>query len=150
MTTVLIQGTFDMLHWEHLETFRKAKAFGDLLIVAVNTDQCSESYKGKPPVWPYQYRSDMVGAFSCVDRVVPCESFSPLELLRAHAVDVYVICEEWLDTKADEIAFMEATGGRVETLPYIESALMTEIKRKMRANVEQHGRLLCQQCHRKI
>lgn len=110
---VLIQGAFDILNYGHIRAFKFAKAQGDYLIVALNTNELIRDYKGREPVMPWSHKRSMIEACRYVDRVVPAREFSPLKLLKRHHVDVYVLSYEWEHTKATEIAYMKQKGGRV-------------------------------------
>jgi glycerol-3-phosphate cytidylyltransferase len=110
---VLIQGAFDILNYGHIRAFKFAKAQGDHLIVALNTNELIRDYKGREPVMPWRHKRSLIEACRYVDRVVPAREFSPLKILRRYRVDVYVLSYEWEHTKAAEIAYMKQKGGRV-------------------------------------
>jgi glycerol-3-phosphate cytidylyltransferase len=110
---VLLQGAFDILNYGHIRAFKFAKAQGDYLIVALNTNELIRDYKGREPVMPWSHKRRIIEACRYVDRVVPAREFSPLKLLKRYRVDVYVLSYEWEHTKAAEIAFMKQKGGRI-------------------------------------
>ena len=68
--TVLTYGTFDLLHYGHLEILRRASLLGDKLIVGVSTDKFNE-IKGKTCVLPYQKRKELIESLDYVDKVIP-------------------------------------------------------------------------------
>ena len=104
---VLLQGAFDILNYGHIRAFKFAKAQGDYLIVALNTNDLIRDYKGREPVMPWSQKRRIIEACRYVDKVVPAREFSPLKLLKRYRVDVYVLSREWEQTKAVEIAFMK-------------------------------------------
>ena len=110
---VLLQGAFDILNYGHIRAFKFAKARGDYLIVALNTNELIRDYKGREPVMPWSHKRSMIEACRYVDKVVPAREFSPLKLLKRYRVNVYVLSYEWEHTKAAEIAYMKQIGGRV-------------------------------------
>jgi glycerol-3-phosphate cytidylyltransferase len=110
---VLLQGAFDILNYGHIRAFKFARAQGDYLIVALNTNELVRDYKGREAVVPWSQKRRIIEACRYVDRVVPAREFSPLKLLKRYRVDVYVLSREWEHTKAAEIAFMKQKGGRV-------------------------------------
>jgi glycerol-3-phosphate cytidylyltransferase len=110
---VLLQGAFDILNYGHIRAFRYAKAQGDYLIVALNTNELIRDYKGREPVMPWSHKRSIIEACRYVDKVVPAREFSPLKLLKRYQVDVYLLSYEWEHTKAIEIAYMKQKGGRV-------------------------------------
>lgn len=110
---VLLQGAFEILNYGHVRAFKFARAQGDYLIVALNTNELIREYKGREPVMLWSQKRRIIEACRYVDRVVPAREFSPLKLLKRYRVDVYVLSREWEHTKAAEIAFMKQKGGRV-------------------------------------
>jgi glycerol-3-phosphate cytidylyltransferase len=110
---VLLQGAFDILNYGHIRAFKFARAQGDYLIVALNTNELIRDYKGREPVMLWSQKRRIIEACRYVDKVVPARKFSPLELLKRYRVDVYVLSREWEHTKTAEIAFMKQKGGRV-------------------------------------
>ena len=110
---VLLQGAFDILNYGHIRAFKFAKAQGDYLIVALNTNELIRDYKGREPVMLWSQKRRIIEACRYVDRVVPAREFSPLKLLKRYQVDVYVLSREWQHTKTAEVAFMKQKGGRV-------------------------------------
>lgn len=110
---VLLQGAFDILNYGHIRAFKYAKAQGDYLIVALNTNELIRDYKGREPVMPWSHKRSIIEACRYVDKVVQAREFSPLKLLKRYRVDVYVLSREWEHTKAVEIAYMKQKGGRV-------------------------------------
>jgi glycerol-3-phosphate cytidylyltransferase len=128
---VLIQGAFDILNYGHVQAFRFAKAHGDHLIVALNTNELIPRYKNRQPVVPWRHKKAIIEACRYVDRVVPAPDFSPMKLLRRYDVDVYVISREWEHTKAAEIAYMRQKGGRVVIARRFAGVSTTEIKERL-------------------
>lgn len=66
---VLTIGTFDLLHRGHIDLFNFCKRFGDEVVVAVNTDEFVERYKGKKPIINLTHRVDMIRSIKWVDEV---------------------------------------------------------------------------------
>lgn len=122
---VLLQGTFDLLNWGHVKAFQRAKAQGDYLIVALNTNRLVRQFKGRRAVLPWYQKKFIIESCRFVDRVVRAPDFSPLELLKRYKVNVYVLTREWHDTKAREIAYMKKTGGRVVYSPRFKGVVPT-------------------------
>lgn len=122
---VLLQGTFDILNWGHVKAFQRAKAQGDYLIVALNTNRLVKKFKGRDAVLPWYQKKFIIESCRFVDLVVPASDFSPLRLLKRYKVDVYVLTREWHDTKAREIAYMKKKGGRVVYSPRFKGVVPT-------------------------
>ena len=75
MKRIITYGSFDLLHYGHIELLRRAKAMGDYLIVALSTDEFSAS-KGKRSYFSYEQRKAMLEAIRYVDMVVPEQTWS--------------------------------------------------------------------------
>ena len=133
---VLIQGAFDILNVGHVRVFQFAKSQGDYLIVALNTNELIADYKKREAVQPWEHKAEIIRACRFVDDVIQAPHFSPLELLKAHNVDVYVVADEWVSTKGAEIAYMEAKGGCVAVAPRFTDISTSEIKRRLLAEAE--------------
>lgn len=110
---VLLQGAFDIPNYGHIRAVKFAKARGDYLIVALNTNELIRDYKGREPMMLWSQKRRISEACRYVDKGVPARKFSPLELLKRYRVDVYTLSREWEHTKAAEIAFMKQKGGRI-------------------------------------
>lgn len=107
---VLLQGAFELLNSGHVRAMKRAKSYGDYLIIAVNTPELIQDYKKRKPLLPYKDKKIIIEAIKYVDKVVAARHFSPMELLKKYDVDVYMIAPEWLETKSEEIAYMKSKG----------------------------------------
>lgn len=93
--TVITYGTFDLFHVGHLKMLQRLRAMGDKLIVAVSTDKFNQM-KDKTSVYSYEERSQIVAALSCVDLVIPENTWEQKEKdIQEHQVDVFGIGEDW-------------------------------------------------------
>lgn len=131
MKKVLIQGAFDILNYGHIEAFKFAKSHGDFLIVALNTNSLIKDYKRRIPVMPWWQKKRIIEAVRYVDKVIAAPDFSPIKLLEKHKIDVYVITEEWVDTKAKEMAFMKKKGGKTVISGRTKGVSTTNIKKRL-------------------
>ena len=131
MIKVLFQGTFDLLNYGHVKAFEDARKQGDCLIVALNTDNLIRRYKKKDPILPYWQREVILKAIKYIDEVIPANDFSPLELLKEHDINVYVIGSEWKASKMKEAAYMKSIGGRVFYTPEYDGVIhSSQIRRR--------------------
>lgn len=127
---VFVQGAFELSTWAHMRTFKRAKALGDYLIVALNSNELLKDYKKRDAILPWYQKKELIESIKYVDKVIVANDFSPLELLKKHKVDVYVLTKEWKHTKATEIAYMKSIGGKVSWSPRFKGGIATsEIKR---------------------
>lgn len=92
---VITYGTFDLLHYGHVNLFKRAKALGDYLIVAISTDEFNE-IKGKTCYFPYEKRKILVEAIRYVDKVIPENTWEQKVFdIKKHNVDVFVMGDDW-------------------------------------------------------
>ncbi len=116
--TVFVTGTFDIIHVGHLKFLRKAKAYGDVLIVGVTRDELVRESKGKTrPIIPERQRAEIISALKCVDYVfISPKGKRKSELIHEIAPDVSVINISGLNQgKVDKIRVMRKKINR--TLP---------------------------------
>lgn len=116
MKRILTYGTFDLLHYGHIEILRRAKALGDYLVVALSTDEFNES-KGKTAYHKYETRKKMLEAIRYVDLVIPEYSWEQKpEDVKEYHIDTVVMGSDWAGSdKFDylkdycEVVFLERT-----------------------------------------
>lgn len=95
MKRVLTYGTFDLLHFGHIEILRRAKELGDYLIVAVSTDEFNE-IKGKKAYHNYETRKKMLEAIRYVNLVIPENNWKrKINDVIDYKVDVVVMGSDW-------------------------------------------------------
>ena len=93
--TVLTYGTFDLLHFGHLEILRRASLLGDKLIVGVSTDKFNE-IKGKTCVLPYQKRKELIESLDYVDKVIPENNWDQkVTDIQDNDIDIFVMGDDW-------------------------------------------------------
>lgn len=95
MRRILTYGTFDLLHYGHINLLRRAKALGDYLIVGVSTDEFN-ALKGKSCYFGYDDRKKMLEAIRHVDLVIPESSWDQkIADVKNFNVDVFVMGDDW-------------------------------------------------------
>ena len=100
--TVLTYGTFDLLHYGHLEILRRASLLGDKLIVGISTDEFNE-LKGKTCVLPYEKRKELLESLDYVDKVIPEDNWEQkVSDVKENDVDIFVMGSDW-EGKFDEL-----------------------------------------------
>lgn len=132
---IFTNGCFDILHVGHVRYLQAARAAGDALLVAINSDRAVRELKGEGrPIMTEAERAEMLAALSMVDYVTVFDSLSPRSLIATLLPDVLV---KGGDYALDEIhgrEEVEAAGGRVLSLPFVEgastSSLIERIKRQ--------------------
>ena len=95
MRRVITYGTFDLLHYGHIELLRRAKALGDYLVVALSSDEFNVG-KGKKSYFSFEERKRMLEAIRYVDLVVPEESWDQkVEDVELYRIDTFVMGDDW-------------------------------------------------------
>ena len=130
---VFTNGCFDLLHVGHVRYLKAARGLGDALLVAINSDASVRSLKGEGrPVMSESERAELLASLACVDVVTVFDEESPRGLIRELLPDVLV---KGGDYGLDEIhgrEEVEAAGGRVVALPFVEGASTTSVIEKIR------------------
>lgn len=97
MKKVITYGTFDMLHYGHINLLKRAKEYGDYLIVALSTDEFN-SVKGKKCYFPFEKRKKLLEAIRYVDLVIPENDWEQkVDNVLEFKVDIFVIGDDWKD-----------------------------------------------------
>lgn len=95
MKKVITYGTFDLLHYGHINLLRRAKKYGDYLIVALSTDEFNEK-KGKHSYFNYEKRKALLEAIRYVDLVIPENNWEQkIDDIKEYKVDVTVMGGDW-------------------------------------------------------
>lgn len=96
MIKILTCGVFDILHIGHIDFLRNASLFGDLLIVAVSTDECAEKY-GKKTIQSFEHRVEIVRSLYCVDMVIPQNSREERQrVIYELCIDTFVTSDKYI------------------------------------------------------
>ena len=96
MKKVITYGTFDLLHYGHIELLRRAKQYGDYLIVALSTDEFNLKSKNKKCYFTYEQRKTLLEAIRFVDLVIPEENWEQkVRDVKEFRVDTFVMGNDW-------------------------------------------------------
>ena len=130
---VFTNGVFDLLHVGHVRYLAHARALGDALLVAINSDRTVRELKGDDrPVFDQAERAEILAALRCVDYVTVFDNISPRSLITELLPDVLV---KGGDYQLDQIhgrEEVEAAGGKVISLPFVEGASTTQLIERMK------------------
>jgi len=133
-SVVFTNGCFDLLHRGHVHMLREAKACGDILIVAINSDRSVKAIKGpNRPVLGEADRAELIAAMEMVDYVVLFDEPDPYNLIAALNPDVLVKGGDWSAEKIIGADVVEQNGGRVAVVPYLKGFSTTEMIEKIRS-----------------
>lgn len=130
---VFTNGCFDLLHRGHVRYLDGAKALGDVLIVAINSDASVRALKGPDrPVMSQEERAELVTALAAVDYVCVFDEQDPEKVIQALEPDVLVKGGDWPLDHVVGRQIVESRGGQVCTLPYVEGASSSHLLRRIR------------------
>ena len=125
---VITYGTFDLLHYGHVNLLRRAKALGDYLIVAISTDEFNWNEKQKKCYFTYEQRKALVEALEYVDLVIPEESWDQKRSdIHKYNVDTFVIGDDW----KGKFDFLKEEGAEVVYLPRTPEISTSQIKKEL-------------------
>ena len=136
MKRVLTYGTFDLLHYGHINLLKRAKALGDYLVVAVSTDDFNE-IKGKKAYHNYETRKMMLEAVRYVDLVIPEENWEQkIDDVKKYDIDIVVMGSDWAGS--DRFDYLKDYC-EVVYLPRTEGVSTTQIKEELKLQEPQNG-----------
>ena len=125
MKRVITYGTFDLLHYGHINLLRRAKALGDYLIVALSTDAFNRDMKHKACYFSYEERRLLLEAIRYVDLVIPEENWEQkISDVKEYHVDTFVMGDDW----KGKFDFLKEEGCEVVYLPRTPEISSTQIK----------------------
>lgn len=139
---VFTNGVFDILHVGHVDYLQKAKALGEVLIVAINDDASVKKLNKGPerPIHPEEARALVIGALRCVDATIIFKDETPIEVIKSILPDVLVKGGDYdpmeknpsMKTFIVGSAEVYAAGGQVVTIPLVQGFSSTNIIGKIK------------------
>lgn len=128
MKRVITYGTYDLLHYGHINLLRRAKEMGDYLVVALSTDEFNWNSKQKKCYFTYEERKKMLEALRVVDLVIPEENWEQKrEDMHLYHIDTFVMGDDW----KGKFDFLEEEGVEVVYLPRTPEISTTKIKTEL-------------------
>ena len=132
MKKVITYGTFDLLHYGHINLLKRAKSLGDYLIVGLSTDEFNMNEKNKDCYFDYDKRKSLLEALRYVDLVIPEKNWEQkLSDIQNLNVNVFVIGDDW----KGKFDYLKDSGVEVVYLPRTEEISTSKIKEDLN-----HGR----------
>ena len=125
MKKVITYGTFDLLHYGHINLLKRAKSLGDYLIVGLSTDEFNNKEKNKECYFDYENRKSLLDAVRYVDCVIPENNWEQkISDIQKYNVDVFVIGDDW----KGKFDYLKDSGVEVVYLPRTKEISTSKIK----------------------
>lgn len=136
MKRILTYGTFDLLHYGHINILKRAKALGDYLIVGLSTNEFND-LKGKKAYHDYETRKMMLEAVRYVDLVIPEKNWEQkLDDVKKYEVDIVVMGDDWAGS--DKFDYLKDYC-QVVYLARTEGVSTTKIKQELKLQEPKNG-----------
>ena len=128
MRKVITYGTYDLLHYGHINLLRRARELGDYLVVALSTDEFNWNQKSKTCYFSYEQRKALLESIRYVDRVIPETCWEQKRTdIHDFDIDIFVMGDDW-EGKFD---FLREEGAEVVYLPRTPEVSTTQIKQDL-------------------
>ena len=129
MKRVITYGTFDLLHYGHINLLRRAKALGDYLVVVLSTDEFNWKEKNKKCYFSYEERRMLLEAIRYVDLVIPEENWEQKKSdIHEYHIDTFVMGDDWVG----KFDYLEDEGCNVVYLPKTQEISTKKIKKDLK------------------
>jgi len=131
---VFTNGCFDLLHRGHIYLLREAKALGDLLVVAINSDQSVKAIKGPTrPILSETDRLELIASMEMVNYVLLFDEPDPYNIISILRPHILVKGGDWSTEEVIGGDLVQGNGGKVVVVPYLKGSSTTEIIAKIRS-----------------
>ncbi|HBQ20766.1 MAG TPA: D-glycero-beta-D-manno-heptose 1-phosphate adenylyltransferase [Deltaproteobacteria bacterium] len=129
---VFTNGCFDILHAGHIRYLKEAKKWGDVLVIALNSDVSVHKIKGpKRPIVPQQERAEVMAALECVDFVTFFNEDNPHRIISDLKPDILVKGGDWKPSQIIGSDIVLKNGGKVKSIRYHKGKSTTHIIQKI-------------------
>lgn len=131
MKRVITYGTFDLIHYGHINLLRRAKALGDYLVVVLSSDEFNWSEKHKKCYFTYEQRKALLESIRYVDLIIPETNWEQKKTdVHEYHIDTFVMGDDWYG----KFDFLKDEGVEVVYLPRTPEISTTQIKHDLNAN----------------
>lgn len=128
MKRVITYGTYDLLHYGHINLLRRAKALGDYLIVVLSSDEFNWNEKHKKTYFTYEQRKQLLESIRYVDLVIPEESWQQKRSdMHEYHIDTFVMGDDW----KGKFDFLKEEGVEVVYLPRTPEISSSQMKKDL-------------------
>jgi len=129
MRRVITYGTFDLIHYGHINLLKRAKELGDYLVVCLSTDEFNMIEKNKKSYFSYEERKQLLESIRYVDLVIPEENWDQKKNdIHEYHIDVFVMGDDW-EGKFD---YLKGEGCEVVYLPRTPEISSSQIKKDLK------------------
>lgn len=126
-------GCFDLLHVGHVRYLEAARALGDVLVIAVNTEASIRTNPNRePPINPYPERMEVIASLGAVSYVVPLEAAVPIPLIRLFRPHIQAKGTDYTLEQMPERFAVEECGGRIEFVGDDKTHSSSDLRRELR------------------
>ena len=128
MKRVITYGTYDLLHYGHINLLRRAKALGDYLIVVLSSDEFNWNEKHKKTYFTYEQRKQLLESIRYVDLVIPETSWQQKKSdIKEYHIDTFVMGDDW----KGKFDFLKEEGVEVVYLPRTPEISSSQMKKDL-------------------
>lgn len=132
---VATNGCFDILHVGHIRYLQKAKQFGDVLVVGINSDlSVKKIKKSTRPINSQNERAEVIAALSCVDIVSIFNEETAEKFLTMVKPDIYVKGGDYNPDNLPEAALVKNIGAKIEIIPFVPGYSTTTTIERLKKN----------------
>jgi len=131
---IFTTGSWDLLHFGHLNILLRAKALGDYLIVGVSSDKLIKKYKGLYPIISYKDRIAIIKELKCVDKVVKQTKLVDIKQFKKLKADIFVLGSDWKNRYGSEGINWLREHNKIIFIPYTTRLSSSSIKEKIIRN----------------
>lgn len=129
---VFTNGCFDIIHAGHVRYLRKARSYGDCLVVGMNSDASVRAIKGPArPIVPQDERAEVLCGLECVDYVVIFDEPTPLRLIEAVKPDILAKGADWAAKDIVGGGVVKKNGGRIRRVSLVKGKSTTNIIKRI-------------------
>ncbi|RAP33524.1 D-glycero-beta-D-manno-heptose 1-phosphate adenylyltransferase [Candidatus Marinamargulisbacteria bacterium SCGC AG-410-N11] len=129
---VFTNGCFDIIHAGHVQYLEDAKQLGDILIVAVNSDESIQRIKGTSrPIICQEHRISVLNALNMIDYLIMFDTDTPIPIIESIQPDIHVKGGDYTEDELPESTIIREYGGSIKILPLVPDLSTSKIIEKI-------------------
>lgn len=131
---IFTNGCFDLIHAGHVTYLEKAKKYGDVLILGLNSDASIKQIKGdQRPILGEKDRALLLSAFNFIDYIIFFNEATPIRVIKSIKPDIHIKGGDYRVKDLPEYPIIKKYGGVIKILPYIKGCSTTSLIEKIKA-----------------